>query len=1132
MADKNRTQQKAPHGRAKSCMTGKRALAFTLSVLLAWMLAMPSVTSATTDDGTGVEEVAAATAQEETSASSKAAGTDSSAVAATTDTSAKDSSAAASSSASESSTDSKASSSDTAQNSATTSENVSGGGTSEAGSDDASASEESSSVAEESAAAKAAPALAEADGTTAISDLSKLSQSGSYKLENDVTWNSDAIYISNGVDTTLDLNGHTINYTYNTSLFHVQSGGTLTIKDSQTTTDSKTAVSGDVYGNEASVSYSNGKPTQLTYYVTESTPSTDASTTETLYQHTVTPRGVITATNGSGANSVIYMDGGTLNVQGGTICMPNSANHGSDCHIINVTGSSTFNLSGGYIAGGQRTTNYGGGVCLTNSSVLNMSGGVICANKGQSGAGVYAAQGTTVNVSNDAVISGNTVVSGSYGYSEKESAGYGGGIYAVGATVNVSGGYITNNRMEATSSVTHVGNLGGGGIAVVSTNSGAKNGSFSMSGGYVTGNYSNEAGGGIYAGHYGNGLDSNCTFTGGTIASNVAQNSEGGGIRVSGNTYATFYVSSGHAYVTNNKCNSVNDWGGGGVFVQADGKFTVKNALVTNNTAGGYGGGVAACPTGQTVITHTNGAAIYSNKDDVDGDSPHFATDNKYGKVQDHTIAAQDSTFTSHGHADYFLVRDYGTNPVTVVTGRMLGGGAAGWSGSVDGTAVNIDPNSGAEGDYLVGLTADPDNAAISHAVKAAKVTFSGNYAYNHGGGIMTNGGLILGEVINIDIYPGLKLNAKKSLMQDDVDASNQLKKDAYTFVLLSPTSKDSDAPSWTKDDKQNDKLNYGGCTESARTKNDKNGNIQFNVNSEYSQAGVYRYYVAELPNSSDTKTQSYDKTIYEITASVTEDTSQRTTLLGITFKHYTISNLKVTPIKDDKAGTDYSPTTTTSNSVVSFTLTKDGNSSNAAFTNTLKPYSTSGSFTPTVKKHVEGGEVKEFQFELYDHAPSSDGTFSGTPLQTKTTTKSDSSDATVTFDAINYTNLGENKNFTAGKGGTETYTYYIREKPGKESGYTYDTGYIKVVVTATDVPAADNFSGTLDVVYTYYDENGNQLKDKDKAKFDNKYAQTLPNAGQAGIALAYAAGGAALAYGLWRLVRSRRNARKGGDER
>lgn len=127
MADnKNRTQKKAPHGRAKARMTGKRALAFTLSVLLAWMLAMPSVTSATTDDGTGVEEVAAASVQDESSVSSKTESADSSA-ATTADASDKDSSNAASDPASKTSADSKTSSSDAAQNSAATSENVSGG---------------------------------------------------------------------------------------------------------------------------------------------------------------------------------------------------------------------------------------------------------------------------------------------------------------------------------------------------------------------------------------------------------------------------------------------------------------------------------------------------------------------------------------------------------------------------------------------------------------------------------------------------------------------------------------------------------------------------------------------------------------------------------------------------------------------------------------------------------------------------------------------------------------------------------------------------------------------------------------------------------------------------------------------
>ncbi|MCH4082443.1 MAG: hypothetical protein LKE92_10080 [Atopobiaceae bacterium] len=1120
MADKNRTQQKAPHGKAKAHMTGKRALAFMLSVLLAWMLAMPSVTSATTDDGTGVEEVAAATTQEEGSVSSKAADTDSS-TAATADASANDSSAAASGSASETSADSKTSSSDTAQNSAATSENVSGGGASEAGSDDASTSEESSSVAEESAA-KAAPALEDTNSATQVSGEEGLivaKNGGTYQLSGDVYQTSTVTIAGN---TTVDLNGHSVYYKGTAQLFDVE-GGTLTIIDSNPAKDTKSEAEAGTE-NVGSITYNGTAPTKVTYYVTESEVNPDGiGTTETRYQHTVTPGGVITAEAKNGANSVIYMKSGTLNIKGGTICMPYSASHGSDCHIIYVAGG-TFNLSGGYIAGGKRTSNWGGGVCLTyrtEKTTLNMSGGVITANEAKAGAGVYAAQGTTVNMTDDkAVISGNTVVAGTYDYKPEASDGYGGGIYAVGATVNVSGGYITNNRVNASYKDRHEGLIGGGGIAIMNDSSQA---SLAISGGYITGNYSKEAGGGIYAGRYGKGLGKNFTLTGGTIASNVAQKSEGGGIRISEGTRANFSVASGrHAYITNNHCNSLDDWGGGGVFVQQGGNLSVENALVTDNKSGGYGAGVAACPTGETVVTHTSGAAIYGNKDDVDGDSPHFSTVNDYGKHEDYDVASIDTAFTSNGHDDYFLVREKSSDSyVTAVTGRMLGGGAAGWSGSVDGKAVNkVDANSGIEAKYLVGMTAHPTDSAKDAGIRAATLIFSGNYAYNHGGGIMTNGGLTIGEVNNnnIDIYPGLKLNARKALVQDGKDASDQLSEGRYTFVLLSPKSKDSAAPSWN----ENGTLNNGGCTESAYTTNDAHGNIEFDVCSEYSQPGTYTYYVAERPNPNDTETQ-YDKTIYKITADVTEGKS--TTLLNITFKHYIISKLTVTIV--GKPDTSYTPTTTKNNSIVDFTLTKDGNSSHAAFTNTLKPYSTSGSFTPKVTKHVEGGEMKKFKFELYSEDGYKDGKWNpGKRIDTKYTTESASPDATVTFNTINYNNLGVS-DLDGGKGGTKTYIYYIREVKGNESGYTYDSGYIKVHVTVID---NSNGSLTVDPAYTYCEADGTATKKG--AEFDNKYAQSLPNAGQAGIALLYIAGGAALAYGLWRLIKSRHESRKGDDER
>lgn len=133
-----------------------------------------------------------------------------------------------------------------------------------------------------------------------------------------------------------------------------------------------------------------------------------------------------------------------------------------------------------------------------------------------------------------------------------------------------------------------------------------------MTGGYVTGNYSGLAGGGIYAGFHSHNVK--FTMSGGTIASNCAELGEGGGLRIAGGTDGVIQATN-KVYITNNITNTNNDWGGGGIFVQDKGNLNITNALITDNTAGGYGGGVAACPTGETLITHTDGAAIYENID-------------------------------------------------------------------------------------------------------------------------------------------------------------------------------------------------------------------------------------------------------------------------------------------------------------------------------------------------------------------------------------------------------------------------------------------------------------------------------------------------------------------------------------
>ena len=143
--------------------------------------------------------------------------------------------------------------------------------------------------------------------------------------------------------------------------------------------------------------------------------------------------------------------------------------------------------------------------------------------------------------------------------------GYGAGICAVDSMVTITNGHITNNKYQFYQDTENgwghlgFGCHGGGGIAAFSSTQGQKKGGLVISGGYITGNYSAEAGGGVYAGAWNQAL-SEFTFSGGIIASNVAQNSEGGGIRIAAPTVGVFNVSDTKAYITNNTTNTTNDW--------------------------------------------------------------------------------------------------------------------------------------------------------------------------------------------------------------------------------------------------------------------------------------------------------------------------------------------------------------------------------------------------------------------------------------------------------------------------------------------------------------------------------------------------------------------------------------------
>ena len=971
-------------------------------------------------------------------------------------------------------------------------------------------------------------------------DLSRYLQNdkkaGKYRLNHDIEYASD-ITLGQG-ETTIDLNGHKIKHSgvesgksSNMSMFNVPEGATLTIEDLQQAADNKFEQGGDKNGNLAKLDYDGTTPSKLTYYVTEST-SSDTATTETLFKHEVAINGAIVGTTAHSTMRLINVRGGTFNLQSGVLTTTQDANVGN---LIYAETGSTVNMSGGYVCGASIGSSGAGAGIHVEGSTLEISDGVIAGNYAPSGGGVYALNSRVDMVGG--IISGN-------GTNDYQS-GYGAGICAEDSMVTITNGYITNNKYQFYTDEGHKGNgcHGGGGIAAFSHNQGQKKGGLVISGGYITGNYSAEAGGGVYAGAWNKPL-SGFAFYGGIIASNVAQNSEGGGIRIAAPTVGEFNVSGKKAYITNNTTNTTNDWGGGGVFVQGSSDQGIKsaslniyNVLITNNHANGFGGGFAACPTGKTAITDTNGIAIFGNSDGKPDGSGYNRSGGTHDKNDDadwrpnHEGGEITEDFKKAGHQDLFLIRDSANAEslpyIAAVTGQMLGGGAANWSGTIDNTQTSIGKYEGAQAKYMIGLKSEPIREDMDAATAAASLFITGNRSNIHGGGIMTNGDVIAGSTTQVNVYPKMKLNGTKALEGRALTADDAGK---FRFQLLEP-GKSGDVPSFNNND---GKLQLNGCLkvgDGDGVTNDAEGNFVFDLGRVNSD-GTSVYYLVEDPGSVEDRVPGvdYDQTIYKIELTTT---TENRPVLDINYTYYLVTNVRVTNLKSNEPPNTITPT---NGSDVSIKIT-DGNTDNT-FTNAYKP---KGSWTPQVTKKVVGGELKKFKFEL-----ANDENFTNPETGTVDPSKAtpdENKTAPVEFVTKRYLLKGlEN--------GSKTFTYYVREQDESTTypHYKFDQSVYRFDVTMTD--QKDGTITATKVTYTQikdadgnaidegkqtpvnYNDGSDTTKPKSTPTFTNTYSTSLPLSGMSGVTLTYLAGAAVLcAAAAWMHIRRKANA-KGGERR
>ena len=296
--------------------------------------------------------------------------------------------------------------------------------------------------------------------------------------------------------------------------------------------------------------------------------------------------GIITnneATNGGGGG--VYIGGGRFEMSGSAVITRNKTASSLGGGGVFMNGSDTvyalneFIMSGNAVISENTATNgNGGGVYMNSAPEVTMNGGSITGNTAaNNGGGVYAFSGTFTM--NDGTIAGN-----------KATAKNGGGVYANGSTAfTVKDGTIGGSTAADANTAKY-----GGGVYV-------KNGTFTMSGGKVTGNSASKDGGGVR-------LDKGTfNMSGSAVISRNTADGYGGGVDANDGSFTM----SGGSITGNTTTNESPDWsGGGGVFVFDDGSFTMSGGSITGNNAI-RGGGVEL--TGRGTMTVSGSVQITGN---------------------------------------------------------------------------------------------------------------------------------------------------------------------------------------------------------------------------------------------------------------------------------------------------------------------------------------------------------------------------------------------------------------------------------------------------------------------------------------------------------------------------------------
>ena len=756
---------------------------------------------------------------------------------------------------------------------------------------------------------------------------------GTVVLGADIT-TSNTITIASGKNTTIDLNGYKIVFTKttkNANLFYVN-GGSLTIEDSKANADGTSTK--ETKSKRSSIMYAESRKSlasitsnRLTYYVVESS-ETDATrhlTAETQWTRTVSlgggQAGAIVGSGTSDGQVAIYQTSGTVTMKAGYICNFGNAER---------PGAEGISASADYDTYYSAVTIQGG--------TFNLEGGVLAANRSYSHGGAIYMYGRDCKlVMTGGIISGNyvdRVGGGLYCSSSSKSSG--------GPSITLSNGYITCN--SANGYFDGKVRIGGGGLYL------GYRTYLTMTGGYVTGNYSKLEGGGIEATIEENEAPSNgakMNISNGYISSNRCLKGQGAGICINYSSKCTLKSENGgKTYITNNSMQADNMFGGGGIYVGHRSNMYLYNTLISENTAKHIGGGFSSCFVSNTFVFVDSSVAIFDNYDGGANGKPRDSDEAKDITNYNYTGPAGNPdpypiSKAADGHQDVYM----GGN--TRIYSAMLGGGDPKWSGSRDGSRITLTKaEQYCTASTIIGLTAHPSDADKNNARNAASVYITGNYAARYGGGIMSNGTVYFGYRPPEETLPTrLILAGKKSFLKPDGKAASIT--EGRFKVTVTNTKNAADA--------------YTGTVDAA-------GNLTFPT-ILFKEPGTYTYKIKETAYSSENIT--YDTTTYTMTVTVKARQLINSSLGGSTVEYCFPTTVKVV---NDKTGLEvFSSNNVHKESTVILRSAKSGG---VAFTNRLK--GEEYTLNITKKDQVTGktlpGATFEMNFWTMDPRPVGEG--------------------------------------------------------------------------------------------------------------------------------------------------------------